>query len=242
MEGGNRADFVNTLISTTFTVRKAWQGEDGGVIRLTLYANGVKLDPQPEYTREGDVYTYTGLPKYNADGDLIVYAAKEKYMDGFLTIYDNITPYDGESDMVYDGGTIINRSVTSIRVRKVWSGLPEGMETPEIILTLYCNGEPMERKQPKPDADGWYVYKNLPRYVNGEEPFYYVVEEAADGFMPVYTDVNGNRAEWAGDGYTITNSLIPATGDNNQLALWGVMFTASAAMLVLVFRHRRKAD
>jgi len=238
-ESGNRADFVNRLVTTSFAVRKSWQGEDGGVIQLTLYGNGEKLDPQPGYTRDGDTYLYTGLPMYDADGELIVYAAKEKYMDGYLTIYDNIPPYDGESDMIYDGGTIINRSVTSIRVRKLWSGLPEGVEPPEVVLTLYCNGKPMDRKQPRPDADGWYVYKNLPRYVDGTEPLYYVVEEAMSGFAPVYTDVNGQPAEWAADGYTITNCLIPATGDNNPVILWAAMLTVSSAVL-LMLRRRRK--
>ena len=235
---GNRADFVNKLKTTTFTVRKSWQGEDGGVIRLTLYANGEKLEPQPAYTRDGDTYTYTNLPMYNADGELIVYAAKEKYMDGYLTIYDNVPPYDGESKMIYDGGTIINRSVTGIRVQKLWSGLPEGVEPPEIILTLYCNGEPTDRRQPSPDEDGWYVYKNLPRYVNGEEAVYYVVEEAINGFIPVYTAPNGQQAEWAGDGYTITNCLIPATGDNNPVMLWTATFIASAALLLMLKRRR----
>ena len=37
--------FVNTLVTTKFTVTKEWQGGDGGAITLTLYANGQKLDP-----------------------------------------------------------------------------------------------------------------------------------------------------------------------------------------------------
>jgi len=122
------------------------------------------------------------------------------------------------------------------------AALADTRETPEIILTLYCNGEVMNRKQPKPDDDGWYVYKNLPRYVNGELAEYRVLEDPMDGFVAIYTDTNGNPADWAEDGYTITNQLVPATGDNSPLALWGVMFTASAAVLVLMFRRRRKAN
>ncbi|MBR4082508.1 MAG: Cna B-type domain-containing protein, partial [Clostridia bacterium] len=241
VEGGNRADFVNKLKTTTFSVTKAWQGDHGGIISLTLYANGEKLDPQPAYTRDGDVYTYTDLPKYNADGDLIVYSAKERYMDGYMTIYDNVSPYDGDSKMIYDGGTIINRSVTSIRVQKIWVGMPEDVETPPITLTLYCNGEATDRKQPKPDENGWYVYKNLPKYVNGEEAEYYVLEEALDGFVPIYTDANGEMAEWAGNGYTITNVLMPATGDSSSVMLWAVVLTASSAMMLMLMR-RRKAN
>ena len=73
--------FVNTLVTTKFTVTKEWQGGDGGAITLTLYANGQKLDPQPAYTRDGDTYTYTGLPKYDIQGQTIVYSAKERYME-----------------------------------------------------------------------------------------------------------------------------------------------------------------
>ena len=241
-EGGNRADFVNKLKTTTFSVTKSWQGAYGGEIILTLYANGEKMDPQPLYFREGDTYIYTDLPMYNADGELVVYSAKERYMDGYLTIYDNVSPYDGETKMIYDGGTIINRAVTSLRVRKLWSGLPEDTEMPMITLTLYCNGEPMDRKQPTPDEEGWYVYKNLPRYVGGEEAFYYVVEDAMDGFIPLYTDLNGEPADWAENGFTITNALVPATGDNSPLVLWAVMLTASAALLLFMLKRRRKEN
>ena len=157
-----------------------------------------------------------------------------------MTIYDNVPPYDGESDMVYNDGVIINRAVTSIRVCKVWKGMPEDVELPEIVLTLYCNGEPMDRKQPKPDANGWYVYKNLPRYVNGEEAFYYVKEDPMNGFIPVYTDPNGETAEWAGDGYTITNNLMPATGDNTPVLLWATLLTASTALLFVLKRRREE--
>ena len=242
LEDGNRADFVNTMKATTFSVRKVWEGGYGGDIILTLYANGEKMEPQPEYTRDGDVYTYTGLPMYEADGDLVLYTAKERYMDGFMTIYDNVKPYDGESSMIYDGGTIINRAVTSIRVLKVWEGVEEGEELPEIRLTLFCNGEPMDKRQPKPDKHGWYIYNNLPLTRKGQPAEYYVLEVPLEGYETSYTDANGKTADRALDGYTITNSrfLIPATGDNEPLVLWAAMLTASAATLMLLLKRRRK--
>ena len=240
--GGNRADFVNTLKTTTFSVRKAWEGEDGGDIVLTLYANGEKMEPQPEYTRSGDTYTYTGLPMYDAEGDQVVYAAREKYMDGYLTIYDNIAPYEGETRMIYQGGTIINRAVTSFRVRKVWSGTEEAELLPQITLTLYCNGEKMDWRQPEPDQEGWYSYKNLPRIVDGQKAVYHVMEEPVDGYTATYADAAGQQADCAYNGYTITNHKIPATGDQAPLLLWTGMLAASAALLLFLFRRRRKDD
>ena len=239
-KGGNRADFVNTLKTTVFSVRKEWQGGDGGDIVLTLYANGEKMDPQPDYVRNDDTYTYTGLPMYDEDGDEVIYSAKEKYMDGYLTIYSNIFPYEGESKRIYDGGTIINRAVTSFRVRKVWSGLAEGEALPEITLTLYCNGEAMSRKQPEPNQDGWYIYKNLPRTVDGESAVYYVMEEPVNGYMTSYADADGQENDRAYDGGTITNSKVPQTGDNASMLLWTAMLAGASVMLLALKSRRRQ--
>ena len=71
-------------------------------------------------------------------GNPIQYAAKERPVSGYMTIYKNVAPYESESIFIYDGGTIINRAVTQIAVRKVWKGMDEGEKRPDIKLTLYC--------------------------------------------------------------------------------------------------------
>ena len=63
-----------------------------------------------------------------------------------------------------------------------------------------------------------------------------------DGFIPLYTDLNGEPADWAENGFTITNALVPATGDNSPLVLWAVMLTASAALLLFMLKCRRKEN
>ena len=237
LEGGNRADFVNRMHTTSFSVTKVWEG-GSGPIRLTIYADGVKMDPQPPVLRDGDVYVCSGLPMYDEDGNKVVYSAKEKYMDGFMTIYDNEPPYDGESSMVYDGGVIINRAVTTLRVCKLWKGLPEDVEPPEIILTLYCNGEPFNKRQPEPDEHGWYVYENLPLSWQGEPATYYVVEEDCTGFAAIYENADGTGGNCAYDNGVITNVAMPATGDSGHLAFWFLTATlAAAALLMLRRRH-----
>lgn len=131
--------FRNEQVATTdFKVTKVWQNGNEGAISLTLYANGRKLEPQPACNRSGDTYTYTGLPMYDAKGNPIQYAAKERPVSGYMTIYKNVAPYESESSFIYDGGTIINRAVTQIAVRKVWKGMDEGKKRPDIKLTLYC--------------------------------------------------------------------------------------------------------
>ena len=240
VEGGNTAAFVNRLITTMFKVRKEWQGGDGGTIILTLYANGEKLEDQPAYTQEGDTYYYSGLPMYDEDGDEIIYSAKEKYVDGFLTIYKNVEPYAEETKAIYNGGTIINKAITTIKVQKVWSGLAEGAEVPEITLILHCNGEVYDRKTPDPDEDGWYVYSNLPVFVNGERAVYSVTEEPMEGCSTIYTN-NGEEGDCAYNGGVITNIVVPKTGDETPVELWMAGLLLSVAAIVLIGKKRTKA-
>ena len=234
--------FRNTVEKTSFSVTKEWQGDEGGLITLTLYQNGEKMEPQPAYTENGGVYTYTDLDKYTEEGKAIVYAAKEKYMDGFMTIYRNMAPYAQETDMIYNGGTIVNRAVTTFRVQKVWEGLSEGEEAPEITLTLYCNGEALDKKTPTPDADGWYIYHNLPLTRNGEAAVYTVVEEPLDGFQASYGEAEeGEEAPACAYDYgTIVNRKIPKTNDNSHIGLWIGLTVLSAGMLAMLWKKRRK--
>lgn len=229
--------FVNTLVTTKFTVTKEWQGGDGGAITLTLYANGQKLDPQPAYTRDGDTYTYTGLPKYDSQGQTIVYSAKERYMDGYMTIYKNVSPYESESGFIYNGGTIINRAVTEIAVRKVWTGMDENEERPEITLTLYCNGQKINKK-PKLDKNGWYHFYNLPL----RETPYYVVETPVDGYATSYENY-GSYADVTDrvyNGGTITNHKLPKTMDSQPLALYGFLLVVALAGVVFCWKKRQQ--
>ena len=237
-EEGSKAEFVNTLKTVSFSVTKEWQGGDNGLITLTLYENGKKMEPQPTYTESNNVYSYTNLPQYTEEGKAIVYAAKEKYMDGYMTIYRNIAPYAQETDMIYNGGTIVNKAVTSFHVKKVWEGLADGEEAPAITLTLLCNGQKVDKPTPTPDKNGWYHYYNLPATVNGEEAVYTVVEEALDGFATSY--LHGSvEVEEAGNGDTIVNRKIPKTGDESMIGLWSGMTVLSGAAFILLMKKRK---
>ncbi len=245
--GEDQPIFQNTIETTQLQVTKEWQGGEGGLITLTLYANGEKMDPQPAYTEENGVYTYTGLPKYTEDGKAVVYAAKEKYVDGFMTIYQNVAPYAQETDMIYNGGTIVNRAVTTFHVQKVWEGLAEGEEAPQITLTLYCNGEPMDKKTPTPDADGWYVFNNLPITYKGETAVYTVVEEPLEGYTVSYGEVEEGEEEptFAEDYGTIVNRKIPKTGDESRIGLWAACVAvgfSGLACVVYFIRKQRKGE
>ncbi len=238
---GNHVAFVNTFKTVGFSVTKRWEG-GSGPIELTIYANGKKMEPQPVIVRTGDVYSVSGLPMYDALGLPVTYAAKEKYFDGFLTIYSNVAPHASETDMIYNGGTIINRKEkeVSFRVRKVWKGLPEGETAPAITLVLYCNGEPMDVPTPKPNRKGWYNYYDLPDEVNGVPAVYTVQEVPVPGYATAYEDAKGNPTENGVNNGTIYNTLIPTAGDATPLAAFAVLMLLSGAGLAVLLRRRKR--
>lgn len=239
-EEGAKVAFVNTLVTTEFSVTKEWRGGDEGAIRLTLYANGEKMDPQPECIRNGDHYQYKGLTKFDEEGLLIVYTAKEKYVEGYKTMYVNRAPNEDVTKVLHNGGTVINKKIVeaSFKVQKVWSGLAEGEEAPDITLILYCNGEAMDYPTPDPDKNGWYKYYDLPKFAGDEPAVYTVKEEPITGFTTTYTLADGESADYADNGGTITNSKIPQTGDEAPLAMWLSLMGASAVMLMLLRKRR----
>lgn len=239
-EGGNTVSFVNVIKTTGLSVTKQWDGAHGGTIQLTLYANGIKLENQPVPHQDGDTYSYTNLPKYDLNGDEIRYTVKEKYMDGYLAIYDNIAPHESESDCVYNGGKIINREVVVFRIRKVWSGI-KPQDAPPIRLTLYCNGTVYKKEQPEPDANGLYVYTNLPKYVGGVPAVYTVKEAPMGGYDTHYYASDGQETEMGVNGGQILNIKIPDTRDKQPVQLWfALMAMAGIVLAVMVIRMNRR--
>jgi len=240
-ENANEVSFVNKFKTTMFMVKKSWQGGGGGAIELTLYANGEKVEPQPAYSRDENVYVYADLPMYDEQDQIIVYSAEERYVDGFLTIYSNVAPYADETNAIYDGGTIINKAIVKadFAVKKEWSGLAEDETAPTIELVLYCNGVATEYKTPEPDRNGWYKYYDLPGEVDGMPAVYTVKEIPVEGYETSYELADGTSAEYADNGGTITNAKIPQTGDKASLTLWMTLMGASVTMLMLLLKRRK---
>ena len=231
--------FVNQVKTTSFTVTKVWEG-GSGPIRLTLYRDGEKMEPQPVCERDGDVYTYRNLPQYKANGQAYVYSAKEKYVEGYLAIYLNEAPYEDESRMLYDGGTVINRKerVASFTVTVEWHGLSEGEEAPEAELILYCNGVATDIKTPKPNSRGEYRYYDLPDMVDGKKAEYTVVQVPVDGFVTRHELADGTENDYADNFGLIVNTKIPETGDRTMPMLWMTLLGMSGLVLL---KLRRKA-
>ena len=236
--------FVN-IKKTSITVYKEWQGGEGDGIILTLYADGVVVDETTpvidietgetvtrinyELVRNGYAYTFLKLNPLNEKGNPVVYTVKEKGMSGYMQIYSNTGVHKGDTKALYDGGTVINRAVTSIRIRKVWENASDVSKRPEITLTLYCNGEALSRKPSGPNNDGWYNWYNLPLTRNGEDAVYYVVEEPVKGMQTTYTNIApySDVTDRVYNGGTIINRVIPPTGDSANPLVW-ILFGLSA--------------
>ena len=242
--GHSIVKYQNTLKETGFTVEKVWLGEDAGEIKLTLYANGVAMDPQPEVTRDGNTYSYENLVMKDENGEEIVYTVKETAMAGYTTTYQNAAPNADKTDAAYNGGKIINQAMTAFAVKKEWSGLAQGEMVPAIQLTLYCNGKVYTAATPTPDKDGWYTYADLPAYVDGEVAVYTVKEQPVTGFTTTYINKGENAAvtDCAYNGSTIVNSKIPQTGDNTPLTLWMLTTLLAACSLLGVMATLRKRE
>ena len=248
--------FINDR-RVSISVTKQWEGGEGGEITLYLYADDT-LVPETEVVtdpvtgerynrvnwkleRDGSLYTFSGLAPRNAERSLITYSVKEKGMTGYMRIYQNVGQYKKQSSAVYDGGTIINRAVTTFRVQKVWSGLSDNSARPKIEFVLYCNGEEYNKKPSGPDKNGWYVWNNLPEYRNGREAIYYVVEKPVPGFTTTYDNpMDPEITDRAYDGATITNTTVPKTGDTAQPMLWMLLALLGTVGACVAVRRRRK--
>ncbi|MBQ6951062.1 MAG: Cna B-type domain-containing protein, partial [Clostridia bacterium] len=114
---------------------------------------------------------------------------------------------------------------------------------PEITLTLYCNGEALEKKTPTPNEDGWYIWHNLPLTYKGEAAEYTVVEEPLDGFTVSYGEAAEGEEEptCARDYGTIVNRKIPRTGDESRIGLWIALSAVSACAFILLMKKRKEA-
>ena len=256
LKAGDEIAFVNEY-KVSISLTKEWEGGEEDEITLILYADGKKVpesetvtDPETgekvtkynyDLSREGYRYTFSQLAPRNADGSKIVYGVKEKGVSGYMRIYSNVGEYKNKTDYIYDGGTVINRAVKSIRVKKVWDGIPEA-KRPAITLTLYCNGSVYGKKPSGPNADGWYTWSNLPTVVNGRDAVYYVIEEPIEGIKTKYsnTGMQSDVTDRAYNGGTITNSGVPATGDTNKPVLWSLLTLLAMAGCVLLIRKGKK--
>ena len=200
---------------TSVTVTKSWEDSDNqdGIrpdnVTVKLFANGedtgktLTLNARNQWTG-----SFTELDQY-ANGEEIRYTVQEAAVDGY------------EADVAgsqKEGFVLINThtpEMTKVEGRKIWNdnGNAFNARPDSINIMLMKNGKQYESMVVTADDDWTWSLGNLPKYENGEEIIYSVVETAVDGYTTEY------------DGYDVINTynaektsitVVKAWVDNNN--------------------------
>ncbi len=176
-------------------------------ILVQLYANGQKLG-EPVVLNEGNGWSYgwSDLP-VKQDGQTVVYSLKEV---GRIPGYESTVTGDVQTGFVITNSH--TPELTNISGEKIWDdgNNQDGKRPESITVNLFANGEKIDSKEVKADAEGnWkYSFKNLPKYANGEPIIYTVTEDTVTDYT---TEVTGT---------TITNKYQPGKTSISVIKAW----------------------
>ncbi|AQP42744.1 collagen adhesin [Streptococcus gallolyticus] len=218
---------------TNLSVEKVWNDNDNqdGIrpyaIDVQLLANGVEVEGQKiELSRSSNSNwqgVFRGLSLYDSDGNPIEYSVKEvEQYSGELDGYQS-TVTNTKSDSGYSY-TITNTHVpetTEISGTKTWDDKDnqDGKRPNSITVKLladfrYDDGEefaPQEEiasQEVTADTDWKYSFKDLPKYRDGVEISYSIVEEPVSDYE---TTISGTD---------ITNTHVPETTEISGTKTW----------------------
>ena len=176
-------------------------------ILVQLYANGQKLG-EPVVLNEGNGWSYgwSDLP-VKQDGQTVVYSVKEV---GRIPGYESTVTGDVQTGFVITNSH--TPELTNISGEKIWDdgNNQDGKRPESITVNLFANGEKIDSKAVKADAEGnWkYSFKNLPKYANGQLISYTVTEDV----VPEYTtEISGT---------TIINKYQPGKTSISVIKAW----------------------
>ena len=203
---------TNTHIpeTTEVTVTKTWDDKDNqdGIrpteITVRLLADGlvekvvkVKADANGNWS-----YTFKNLPKYKSGKEIEYTVDEYQVKEGYTSSVSETT--------------ITNTHIpatTEVTVTKTWedNNNQDGIRPSTITVKLYADGVYVKDATIEANAEGntWtYTFTNLPKYKNGTEIVYTVVEDEVDGYD---TSVTGT---------TITNTHEPETTEVTVTKTW----------------------
>ena len=198
---------------TSISVIKAWEdgnNQDGlrpTDIKVQLYADGSKQGEEVTLNAGNQwSYTWSGLDEMKS-GQKIVYTVEEV---GKIAGYDTVI--SGEAKTGYVITNSHTPELTNISGEKIWDdgNNQDGKRPESITVNLFANGEKIDSKAVKADAEGnWkYSFKNLPKYANGQLISYTVTEDV----VPEYTtEISGT---------TIINKYQPGKTSISVIKAW----------------------
>ena len=123
---------------------------------------------------------------------------------------------------------------------KVWEDNNDikGVRPDSIVIRLLANGNVVEEMK-LTNNDGWKgSFTGIPVYSEGKMVKYSIEEVAVNGYK---TSISGSSQ----DGFKVTNtkklvSLIPVTGDSNNLLLFVVLLLGGILVIAGAVIYRRK--
>ena len=238
---GANGDLSNTYYEDV-TISKTWiDGGDADHIRPTVqqFAGWITLmahstgstewqpvaDAVPTVSADGNVWTisYANLPKYDENGPLY-YMIEEHVPDG--RHYGQILADAGGPTKPYN---MINVELIEFTVDKKWIG--EAKDS--VTVHLLANGEAVEDYTLTAEDD-WTIQLEYPKYdEEGQLVEYTIKEDPVEGYE---TTITGSTA----DGFVITNSNVPNTGDSSDLVKLTALMSLCALGAWLCFDAKRK--
>ena len=214
----NGFDITNTHTPdvTDITVTKVWEDEKNlegfrpDAVTVILLADGEEVGTIDLSEDNNWTHTFENLPA-NAAGEDIAYTVKELKVENY-----NVAISGSEEE----GYTITNsRDVeyVEIEVKKVWNDDEnrDGIRPKSVSVNVFANGFGAENTIVElSEENGWTHEYSMPKYAGGKEVKYTVAEEKVpEGYKD---EVTGSIAE----GFTITNTHIPATTSVSVTKVW----------------------
>ena len=123
---------------------------------------------------------------------------------------------------------------TEIEVTKIWDDENDhnGRRPESITVNLLADGKPVQSAKITPDADGnWvYTFRDLPKHADGKEIVYTITEEPVEAYVASI------------EGFQVTNSFTPPTGDAFSPGVWMTLLAVSLLAVPALLLLRRKRD
>ncbi|CAM4208817.1 Cna B-type domain-containing protein [Erysipelothrix inopinata] len=179
-------------------------------IKITLYANGEKVNAEPTWTKAENTWTYEFANlDVKENGVDIEYTVTEEAVEHYTTDIQglNITNSHTPSKINVEG-------------TKTWkdSSDQDGKRPETIVVTLYANGEKVDTDAvwSQTDEDVWnYVFADQPEYKGGELIEYTVKEDDVVGYTTKIEGLNITNSR-ATEVRTITGTKVWNDNDNQD--------------------------
>ena len=208
-ETGFTVTNTHTPEQTEVSVTKVWEDNDDqdgfrpDSITINLLANGeeagsVELNKDNQWK-----HTFTELDKY-AEGVEITYTVQEVEVDEYTT---EITGDAATGFTVTNTHTPVEMKING---NKYWEdgNNQDGIRPASITIRLFANGTEVDSRTVTEEDEWKWSFEELPKFSEGEEIVYTIVEDAVDGYE--------SRVE----GFDVINTHVPAEIDITVVKAW----------------------